>query len=166
MSDEDPGTTDFAEEIELAVFNVVIDFPGQIVPRIRIFTYQDDGEGVKVPFLLYEQTEDSAAKTASGLARMWSPGKALRSQSAAQPVSEMAIGVTSAATVVYEWAMSYQEQLGEPLFPAPESISRIVINEIMAEMCFARGIFYVGRVFDVTFSTSEPEEDYRPGIYL
>ncbi len=164
MSDEDLDTTTFGEEVESAVFNVVIDFPGQIVPRIRIFTYQDDDEGVKVPFLLYEQTEDSAAKTASDVARTWSPSQALRSQSAAQRVSEMAIGVTSAATVIYEWAMAYQDQLGEPLFPTPESISRIVINEIMAEMCYAHGIFYAGRVFDVTFSKAE--EEYRPGIYL
>ncbi len=164
MDEEESEVFTFAEAIESCFFNVVIDFPDQLVPRIRVFVYQDDEDGVKVPYLLYMLADDTQTKPTVNPSFVLSPEVARRYHNAAQPVSEMAIGVAGAATVVYEWAENFQQKTGEPLFPTPVSISQIIMNKIFAEMCFTHGIFYVERNFEV--SVSKPEEEYRPGIYL
>lgn len=164
MDEEVPEEFTFTDIIESCFFNVVIDFPDKLLPRIRIFTYEDDDDGVKVPFLLYQMGEELNSKFALSRPHLLSSAQARRYESAAQPVSELALGVASAATIVYEWAEKFEQIIGEPLFPTPISISHMVINNVMAEMCFAHGIFYVKRNLSVT--VTKPEEEYRPGIYL
>ncbi|MBA3679296.1 hypothetical protein H0W80_03875 [Candidatus Saccharibacteria bacterium] len=155
---------DIHELVELAVLNVVVDFPGKVIPRIRIFFYQSDEEGVHVPYLLYEQPEEAEARSSSKFSRFRFPSKFYQAQIATLPISEMAMGVTQAATIIFNWAVSYQDRLGETLFPSPETLSSHIIQKTIAELCYSHGVFFANSRVQVHFTTEE--EEYRPGIYL
>jgi len=159
---------DFHAYISSLQYNVIIDFPIRAIPRIRVYCLEMNPEdGIFVASELVELPTLKDCLKAGKAACVSGRYPELPPNCEVENISYLVEGIEAVASMIVNWATEYQKVLGQPLFPSPRVMALLVVNQTLDMLTYKNGIFYFGTSqISMTVTINEPEEEYRPGIYL
>lgn len=157
------------EDLETEFYNIVIDYPARELPRIRVYVVSTDPQdGMVTNYGLVEFPPPENCQLAGSFVSRYGHYPTLPPGIEPQKICTMVSGISNVESVVLHWSAEYEKNVGQPLFPSPLQISQHITAQIMEVYMLGNGYFYYGReqVNSIIAQSTQPAEDYRPGIYL